>query len=335
VSRALTLVAAALMALPFATRGAARGQSVKLRGGLFRQPLEVVTHQADLIVVGKVLSVGRPRPLSHTPRGAAKPVTRSYSLCRVVPSRLLKSPSRGAGSKPSAGGRVDLEALALPRDGARGAAEKRCVLAGGADYVLMVRRLPGTDRWILPYGRDNYARPTEERIKAVIAATRLADWPWGPAKNGLQAAMICKWTRWTHMVRGRPTIFFRTYVALRNTSKRTLTVNLRPGDRPLRIEARDPNGTVVAGDPYRSLRWRLKGEWPKPAEAVAPGEVIFVGLTGKQPVQLEASLDLPAGRWTIHASYRNTRAATEDGRALWTGETAARPLPIEVMSNAR
>ncbi len=330
--RAVILAIAAWVALEPAGWAAAPARSVAHTGGLFRQPLEVVAQQADLIVVGKVVSVGRARPLTHTPRGAAKPVTRFYSLCSVLVSRLIKSPASGAGSRPSAGGRIGVEVLVLARDKGRGPADRRCVLAEGARYLLMVRRLPETARWILPYGRDNYMAPTGETIKAVVGAARLGDWPWGPAKNGLQAAMICKWTRWTHMVRNRRTIFFRTYVALRNTSKKTLVVNLRPADAPLWIEARDAKGTVVTGDLYRSLRWRLKGEWPRPAEAIPPGGVIFVGQTGKQAVQLEASLDLPAGRWAIHAGYRNTRAATEDGKALWTGRIAAKPLPIEVVA---
>ncbi|MGB2819400.1 MAG: hypothetical protein WBF17_00360 [Phycisphaerae bacterium] len=333
--QALIQAVVASVALGHAGLGETRGESTKLKGQLFGQPLEVVTQQADLIVVGRVDSVGQARRMSHTPQGAVEPVMRSYCQCRVLVSRAIKLPVSGAGSKFSAGGTIRLEALALPGDGGRGAGGLRCVLTKHVPYLLMIRRLPETQGWILPYGRDNYVEPTAERIKAVVEATRLGDWPWGAANNGLQAAMICKWTQWTHMVRDRPTIFFRTYVALRNASGKTLAVNLRPADSPIWIEARDANGTVVTGDPYRSLQWRLKGEWPRPAEPIAAGEVIFVGQTGKGAVQLEASLDLPAGRWTIHAGYRNARARTEDGKALWTGEVAAKPLQIEVVGKTR
>jgi len=328
-TRAAAVAIGVLAACTCPGAGATAREKKSLSAGLFRRPVEVATHQADLVVVGQVLSVGQPRKISVTPRGSDKPVRRSCCSCRVQAVRTIKSP---AGRKHSAGSTFQVNAPAVPRGSqvSRGPTH-RCVLSVGRQYMLLVQRLPGTAGWMVPYGSDHYLTASKAVIQAATKAVRVDDWAWGPTAGGLQLAVLSKWTRWTHMVRDRRTIFFRAYVALRNTSPRAVTVNLRPADAPLTIEVRRADGTVVAGDFYRSLAWRLKGTWPVSAETLDPGEVIFVGQTGAKAIQLEASLDVPAGAWTVHVGYRATRKATEAGKRLWTGTVAAKPLAIEVV----
>jgi hypothetical protein len=301
---------------------------------IFGSPPEVVAHQAELIVVGEAASLEPPRQLTVTLPGGATPVKRFYSRCQIVASRVVKAAPADSGLKLTKGSRFWLEVLALPRGAGRGDSPQAMlpVLRSGGRYLLLLRRFPQTGRWFLPYGRQNCMVPSAEAIREIVAAMRLDDWPWGRAANGLQIAMICKWKQWGHMIRGRQTIFFRTFLALRNSSRKALTVNLRPDDAPLWIEARNAGGQVVRAEVYRLLKWRLGGELPKPAEKLQPGEVIFVCTTGKQAIQVEASMDLAAGPWMVYAGYKNERAKTEEGAApLWTGQAVAKPLAIEVL----
>jgi len=313
---------------------AAPARKPTLPGPIFGSPPRVLAYQADVIFVGKITSLSSPRKIRVTLPGASKPVERFYSRSQALVSRVLKPPAAECGVKVRKGTRFRFEVLALysGRGSKTSASAYRPALYQGMRHLLLLRRLPDSGRWILPYGNQHYPVPTADRLKAFTDALRLETWPWGPAKGGLQVAMICKWTQWSHMIRGRSTIFFRTFLALRNASRKPLTVNLRPDDAPLWIEARSATGQAVRADVYRSLKWRLKGEWPKPAEPIPPGQAIFVCTMGEGAIQVEATMDLAPGPWTVYAGYKNQRTQTEDGNTpLWGGEVVSQPLEIEVV----
>jgi hypothetical protein len=143
--------------------------------------------------------------------------------------------------------------------------------------------------------------------------------------------MICKWTEWPHTIRNKETVFFRAFLAVRNVSKQPLRLNLAAADTPIWVEARHADGRAVKGDLYRQLQWRMKGKLAAGSEVLPPGKAVFVGLMGKEAVQFDASMDLAAGPWTIHAGYRNQRKGG-DPNAFWVGDVPAKPLEIEVLT---
>ena len=63
---------------------------------------------------------------------------------------------------------------------------------------------------------------------------------------------------------------------------------------------------------------------------LAAGETVFINATGKGNYDFAVNLDVPAGTWTLRASYTSKRAATAGKCKLWTGTAKAAAADIEV-----
>jgi len=335
--RALIAVAAAVLltSAAWGAPAAAAEPAATIPKGAFSQPPEVLVHQAGLVVVARLTSLGSPRPMKVTLPDNPEPVTRHYARARAKVERVLKAGRAAANVKP--GGTVEFEALALARrgNGSGGRGPYLPVVQRGPQYVLVLRRFADREEWFLPFEWQHYQQASAPMIDQLVKAADVSAWPWGTPAGGLQVAIICKFTRWPHTVRGRETIFFRTYVALRNASRRPIAVNLSAKDAPLWIEARDPHGRAVRADPYRAVRVRMRDDLPEGTLTLAPGEAAFVSVSGAKAEQIEATLDLPVGPWTVQAGIEGPPAADANSvPPLWTGQAVSRPLKIDVTARA-
>jgi len=305
---------------------AALGQPRRIVGTVFRRPLEVTAHQADAILIARITSMGEPRQITVTLPGAPEPITRQYAKAKATIDRVIK-PSSDKAHALAKGGAIEFEVLA--RTSSQGTRPQPIIRKGPA-YLLALQRFDDSHRWFLPFSHAHFQSPARVNVEKIARAADTSGWPWGPAAGELQIAMISKWSLWKHTAANKDTVFFRAFLAVRNVSKEPVTVNLRPADAPLWVEARAVNGQTVRADVYDDLHSKLKGEWPKPVETLGPGEACFVCTTGAKPVQVGGPMDLAAGAWSLFAGYQNQRGETEDGRKLWTGKVLSMPLRVTV-----
>jgi hypothetical protein len=307
---------------------AAGAQEYRVPLATFDRPLQVVAGEAAMIVVARVDSVGPVESVKVSVEGLPAPIVRYYCPCQAQVLEVIKSPSEAAATKPAEGQVVSFLAVATPKGGP---GNYQAVVAQDARCVLSLRRQPGLNGWVLPFGRQNYPPADKTNISAMIAAARLDDWPWGPAEKGLQMAAIPRTPKFSHSIAGRTTVSFATYVAVRNAADKPLTVNLSLAEAVMEFEARSASGQVVRGDPLSGIAQRLKAAKPQPAETLSPGQARFCHPTGNDAVQLQAEMDLPAGEWDVIVRLSNQKATEPEKTPLWTGQAVSAPVKITVV----
>jgi hypothetical protein len=281
-----------------------------------------------MIVVAQVDSVGPAQAVKVPVDGLSDPIVRYYCPCQAQVLEVIKSPG-AAGAKPAPGQVVSFLAVAIPKGGAD---NHQAVVAQDSRCVLSLRREPPLNGWVLRFGRQNYLPAEKTNISAMTAAARLDDWPWGPAGNGAQVAAIPRTTLFSHSIGGRATVSFATYVAVRNTTNKPLTVNLSLADTVVEFEARSASGQVVQGDPMSAIAERLKAAKPQPAETLSPGQARFCHPTGNDAVQLQADMDLPAGEWEFTVRLKSQPAKGPGETTPWTGQAVSKPVKITVVA---
>jgi len=316
-------------------------------------PLEIITARSELIVVGKVVGISIPVELTLKTPDSPRPIKayfRKYRLkiSQVITENGLPAAKTDASPKDRA---IDIF-VRVPRPQRAGGPrvfvsdQYFASLAPGESYVLILRKMPDKPEYYLPSYPKNYGLAKPEQVARIRRAALVDKWSWGPAVGGLQIALMPQQTsvqlrQIRRLVRdksGRMKPQFqgqsaqvRLVVALRNTSKKPISVSFYPGDRFLSITAKGPGGKTVKPDLYASLaRMRLAPFGPKNVTTIEPGKLLFISPMGAADYGMSVNLDVAAGKWKLTASYTASRKGIGGKQKLWTGKTSSTPVRIEV-----
>ena len=316
-------------------------------------PLPVLARESELIVVGEAVEAGAAAKLTLDVPGMKKPLTTWFRKYVVKVTRVITEDGRPPAAKAAKPADRTIQIFArspAPRQPGQlrlfVSDAYYASLAVGKPYVLILRTMPGKPEYFLTGYPKNYRPAKPDQIARVETAALVDRWPWGRPVGGLQVALIPRRTtaylqQVRRAVRGNdgrmrtelqgPSASVRCMLALRNASKAPLAVNLYPPDKFLSIVAAGPGGKTVRPDLYRFLvRADFAQFSPKNAVVLAAGETVFFNAMGKGNYDFAVNLDVPAGTWTLRASYTSKRAATAGKCKLWTGTAKAAAADIEV-----
>lgn len=332
-------------------------------------PLEVLAYKGELIVVGRVLEVGRPAEQELSLPGGARPVRGWFAACKVRIERVLKEVVAKPKKKepaaeseatetpeaptttPAAGATIAVLARSA-RPSRRGIgmlsrdARKYPRLVAKSRYVLMLRRLPGRPQYYLPSEGRNYRPALRTEIAKVERAAGVDNWPWGEQLGGLRLALVL--TR--PIVEYQPQQIIggsssgrgaavrriggaqvRAVVALRNTSGEAITLSTYKWDEFLSLRAAGPEDKLIAHDFYKYGRSARQPAFArKYTSSIQPGKVVFIGPEGPGERGIAIRMPLNPGRWALKAVYSSERQAGDEEEKLWTGKIESAPVPIQV-----
>jgi len=312
-------------------------------GMMVDTPLEIVTAKAELIVTGKVTSAAVPAEFERLLPDINRPVKAWYTEYQVTVNRVIKSAS---GIKVRKGDQIVIAARAAPPRGpglimVDGPSYPN--LKKGSAYVLLLRRLPGKEKgYYLPAYFKNFRPDRKQDVDPIVKAAQVDRWAWGKAVNGLQFAMATTrdWAQLGRQVVRRrvggkwvqmpPSVHVRCVMALRNRSKKPMTVSLYPGDKFLSVDAINKAGKKVHVDFYAYLETRKLAPFDpaKNTLRVEPGKIVFISSYGTGVYGMGFNFAAPAGKWTLRAKYSAQRK--ENGLDLWLGESVSGPVDFEV-----
>jgi len=303
-------------------------------------PLEILTTKSDLIITGKVTAAAVPAQFERAVPDYPKPVRAWYTEYNVTVDRVIKT---AEGVKVKKGDKIVVVSQSAPPrqpglimvDGPSYANLKR-----DAAYVLILHKLPGNEGYYLrPYFKC--FRPNRKQdVDPIVKAAQVDKWAWGEAANGLQFALVTtrSWAqlgrqvvrrrvggRWVKMP---PSVHVQSVMALRNVSKKPITVSVYPGDRFLSLGAVNDAGKRVDVDFYAYLQAKKPAPFDPAGNTlkVQPGKITFISSYGKGEYGIGFNLAAPAGKWKLTATY----AAKRKGAGLWIGTVSSAPVDFEV-----
>lgn len=328
-------------------------------GMLANVALEIITTRSELIVVAEVVEAGQAARLRLKVPDSPKAVDTWFRRCKLTVTRVIKEdpPAAKPAKKSQAARKIDVLARAQ-RPQKPGEPVLRVAngnypnLRVGQSYVLILRKMPGKTEYYLPSYPKNYGRATKDRIARIEKAANVDKWPWGKAVNGLQIALVpsrpvVNLMTVRQSVRGpdgqmgqpvtKKLAYVQAVVALRNTSKKALAVNLYMGDGFLKVEGTGPAGKTVSPDLYGFLAaMGLAGPQAKDVAKIEPGKVMFINARGQTKYGGGGHpLPLSPGKWKFKASYTSVRKANVKGGKLWTGKIESAAADVEVKEARR
>lgn len=292
-------------------------------------PLPILVARAQRVVIAHVESAGPVQqktvkaPEGEVPTGW----WRSYT---VVVKEDLQNPDKAKGPAveklnilaqapvpPEPGGMqmVMLDGPAYP------------TLEVNKDYLLILEKLPANPELYLPAYFKNFRPADDPEVKQVRPIADPATWPWGKEVKGLQL-LFWPEARYTHDgPNGARMCFLQAVAGLRNVSAQTIQVNLFDGDRTLNaVATNDVTGAKVPTTWYDNRDATRKFNAASDNLDIKPGEILWIGPSGKAPWGLGLDLPLTDGNWTITATYTNARVKEPVLVAFATDPFKLRPL---------
>ena len=310
-------------------------------------PLEILTTRAELIVVAEVLAVGEPVELKLRQPGMKQAHKGFFRVCSVKVTRVIKEKGE-APSKP-VDRKIDVltQTEAPPQPGAPRFASYFADLKPGEKYVLILRKLEGRDECFLPSYPKNLARASDVAIRQIAAAADTGKWKWGQAVKGLQMTVrlpnpevrLVQSVQRPRLPNGKmgPAVktkhaYLNPTIALRNNSRKAITISLYPKDEFLSFTVVGPGGVVARPNWYEYLaRSRQQPFGPKNLRTIAPGEIVFVSPHGEATYGMGMQLELHPGKWIVNARYKVARKAKDAaGKPVWVGEVVTKAVEVTV-----
>jgi len=319
-------------------------------------PLPCLVAGSDLIVVGTVDGDGKRGERELLQPGMSKPITRWYHDTEIAVEEVLLDPSgtvKAGQSVPVVSWAKKPEPPPQPRgDGlvmlapvmADGPSFPN--LRGGQKYLLVLRRLPKEDGFLLP-SDTTYFIPVEDRNKERLDALREAAdtdrWSWGKESNGLRLALapdgkeVRRLKRrqgrngpWSHYTR------FTFVGALRNVSDEPIAVNHYAHDHYLVLASKQGDEGLRHLDLYEDARLREEPFGPKCVSVLQPGHILLLARYGVGTYGDHIDLDVEPGEVRIAVKYESSRdGAADGGLPLWKGTVTSSPVTINVVEPAR
>ena len=305
-------------------------------------PLEILVSRAELIVTGKVTMVAVPAQFECVLPDPDRPVKAWYTEYHLTVDRVIKKP---AGSKLAKGSALTVMGMVAPPRGpglimVDGPSYTN--LKKGTAYVVVLHKMPQGKKFYLPSYFKNFRPDRKQDVDPIVKAARVDQWAWGQPVNGLQLALVTtrSWAqlgrqvvrrrvggRWVQMP---PSVHVQCVMALRNVSKKPITVSLYQGDRFLSLQAVNAAGKKVNVDFYTYLQAKKipAFDLAKNTRKVEPGKLAFVASYGEGKYGMGFNLAAPAGKWKLTAGYTSKRTVKD--AALWTGTLASGSVDFEV-----
>jgi len=275
-------------------------------------PLEARVAEADLVVVGKLETLGAVIQIEGRPWQ-----TGAIEITEVLKGRKATKQATLAWPK-------------LPEG--RMVANAPVTYRAGADGVWILRKSPDADAYTAPYRPDHQAPTQKAKVVAVVA--RLAELKWGEAVDGVSLTVLV-----THRsmkgsavrTRGKPVDVKESLEALvlaRNTSEKAIQLLDYPVDRAVTISALDPDGQPMGVALYPQFRagYELKLNRYH-LSSVPAGGIVCLKHT-------RLPMSPKTGVFKIGATYANQRDATPLKATVWKGRIVAPTLDEKVPQDA-
>jgi len=272
-------------------------------------PLEARVAEADLVVVGKLETLGAAIQIEGLPWQ-----TGTIEIAEVLKGRKATKQATLAWPELPEGRRV---------------ANAPVTYRAGTDGVWILRKSPDADAYTAPYRGDRQAPTQKAKVVAVVA--RLAELKWGEAVDGVSLAVLV-----THRsmkegsavrIRGKRVDVKESLEALvlaRNTSEKAIQLLDYPLDGAVTLSVVDPDGQPMRVALYPQFRagYVLKLNRYHLTSVPAGGIVCL------QHTRLPMSPK--TGVFKIGATYANQRDATALKATVWKGKIEAPALNEKV-----
>ncbi|MCP4379680.1 MAG: hypothetical protein GY794_26365 [bacterium] len=312
-------------------------------------PLPIVATRGDLIVIADVTDSEQAAQLELKFPGTPKATTAWAVKYKLNVTRVIRENGKMLAKTDAKAGKREISIfLIAPKPQLPGTPRLEShftPLKVGQPYVLILQNMPDKPEYFLPAHPRNRCSVSDKNIARVEKAADITKWPWGKADSGLVTAMIpsvssVQLRQKYSFVRGANGKFIRKpkeviaympcLIALRNITKKPLSVSLYPNDKFLSITARNAKGKSVKVDLYQYLNnpaLRIVPFGPQHIKTIAPGEMLFIQARGLASDGTVVKLKLPAGDWKFKVEYTCKR---KGDKPLWNGTIKSTPVPLEV-----
>lgn len=302
-------------------------------------PWPILLAQAERVVIVTIESVGEPKQMDFKPPGMDKARKGWFILYRATVKEDLRASEAttrpGAATKPAKAQTLEFLAETAPPK-PPGGEEQPVLIADGPsyptlqkdkDYLLLLNRFD-KDRLFLPSYFKNYGPGDRPELKQVRPLASMAKWPWGKEVKGLQLAAMCQLSHQT-----ADSAYVQATVAVRNNTRKTVTLRVYAADKPLAISATKDNKTVPDG------YYAEQAQYPQPKFSdefnivkIEPGQIAFISFDGQGDYGMGFNMPLGLGTWAFHAVYRYEGSDDKTGDAkYWTGELESAPFETELV----
>lgn len=234
---------------------------------------------------------------------------------------------RGGGGQvvlgPNQGGNVPVQGAVAPT-------QVSGKLRDGQKCLLVLQKLPDRKEYYLSAERLASRPATEENVARYTAAVDVDKWAWGKSRDDLQLTLLPGASRSITALRGRVNTLVT--IAMRNTGKDPIHLNLTDPGQRFGITATDANGDDVDCQ-WVYPRRRARSDEPE-VVTVQPGKIAFFSyakLPGHHPGMLRMQVE--DGAYSLQLIYGNslkTAGEGDDVRKLWTGEVSSAKLTLPV-----
>ena len=306
-------------------------------------PTPAAVAQSDLVLVCTVKTETPGNEQTILLPGAKQPIKRWYRRVRADVNEILHQTSVGAAV--AADETIEIVMMAEkpvlpPPNGMRihmADGPSYPSLKAGDKYLLMLRWLPEEKVFYLPADGRLFMRTDapKERVEALKAVSRVADWPWGKVVDGLQFAFMPE-SRELVVPRGggQGHIEIGFAAVLRNVSDKPIAVNHYGHDHFMLAKIRVGDAAPEALDLYEGINLRQEPFGLDKVTVVKPGELLLLARYGVSPYGDYLRKAPHGGRnFSLLFVYRSQREGeTVDGIPLWRGVTAAAPVPFKVVA---
>ena len=289
-------------------------------GGFARPtPPHILIERSDLIVVAKVVSVSKAVEDEITISAGSKPLKGYY---RTYTVQISKSLYINLGKDVKVPKTIEvIMAASKPGKGVQGLRE--IPLVEDRTYCLDLKKLP--DKNSFYYQMDYYFLPDK-----VAQIKKLADtkkWAWVD-KSRLQLAAVQLKQKFTAFD-GKA--YVHVMAAVRNTSDKSITLDLSPRLKALSIVLmNDTGGVAKADDLYKDVK-KLPDD-KRNLYNLAPGKIVFLGPAGLARNGLWGEVKKAEGQWKLYLAFTTNRSGAGKGGAegLWFGQLRSAGFEIEI-----
>ena len=334
-------------------------------------PLEIIAGKSDLIVIAEVLQAGEPVEMEVILPGMEQARKGFYRTYDLKITRVLKE--KGAKPTPVAAKPAEGKAAPAPKPlnrrieivAAAQAPQPPGVLRPmvsdayfanlrvGQSYVLLLNKRTGKiaagqpQYFLSSYPRNVHANKPDA-VKTVMAAADTSKWAWGQAHKGLQIAVKMRNTevklvqsvQRKRLPNGKmgPAVkkklaYLSPVIALRNVSRKSITVSLYPSDKFLSLSVVGPGGQALEPDWYGYLDRQKAPPYDvaRNQRTIQPGEVLFAAPYGEANYGMGTQMELRPGKWLVTAGLDAKRkVAGADGKPVWVGDVVSKPVEVTV-----
>lgn len=191
---------------------------------------------------------------------------------------------------------------------------------------MVLHKLKNGNAYYLPYAMKHRMKATPDHVRAVKQAAAVDKWQWGEAVHGLQLAVIVK-----DVTASRTPANARVaniLLAMRNTAKESMFVNVYPNDRVFDCAVLGADGSRARSALTRSDT-ELSFDPSRHVERIDPGRVVFVRPGRLGWLGMECNIVARPGVCRLKVAYKNGRRSSGIGnRDLWLGRAESGWVPI-------